>query len=105
MSVRVAAGLLIVAALVAGCFSPGPRVTGTELGGWILDCGIGAHEKAQDPAWLQACGGRASHAVGPKQEVWLAVTPTNPQNVVVAAKDNNPANSASCTWNGVYVTH
>ncbi|MFO1533777.1 MAG: sialidase family protein, partial [Thermoplasmatota archaeon] len=71
--------------------------------GWRLDCQLGANEAAR-ATWLQPCEARASHTVGPKQEVWLAVNPVDPANVVIAAKDNNPANSASCTWNGVYVT-
>lgn len=48
---------------------------------------------------------RASSGPKTKAETWLAINPTNPSNVVIAAKDMNPESSASCVWNGVFVTH
>ncbi|MES2155883.1 MAG: sialidase family protein [bacterium] len=105
MRASTVAVILLASVMVGGCTSPPNPRTGPDLLGWRLDCGLGLIEAATDPAWLQDCEARASHTVGPKQEIWLAVNPTDSQNVVLAAKDNNPASSAACVWNGVFVTH
>ncbi len=102
---------LLLALLAAGCLgatSPGAPATAAPpaIGGWSLDCGLGAPERAlSNGSWPQECVARGSHTPGHKQEVWLAVNPANPANVVVAAKDLNPESSKSCVWNGVAVTH
>jgi len=97
--------LLFGLAALAGCANttepPTPVVTG-----WTLDCTMGAGERAIPGAtWAQDCEARASHTQGQKQEVWLAVNPTDPNNVVIGAKDLNPDLSAHCVWNGIFVTH
>ena len=106
-----AAFLLIGVVVFAGCASqtnPGGPTSATPhatLSGWSLDCAPGAAEQALNATWKQDCEARASHTPGPKEETWIAVNPTNPMNVVVGAKDLNPANSKECVWNGVFVTH
>src|ERR1041385_3811949 len=106
--------LLLVAAvaalLAAGCFGKGPAApapaAADALGGWHLDCSLGLRTLAgADPAWPQACEARASKGPGPKQETWAAINPTDPLNVVIGAKDVDPAYSSQCVWNGVFVTH
>jgi hypothetical protein len=107
MRARTVVPLLAIAALVlAGCSAKAPaRHDPPALaGGWTLDCGLGAHERVRAP-WLQDCEVRASHTEGQKQEVWLAINPADPRNVVIGAKDLNPAASAHCVWNGLFVTH
>src|ERR1051326_8491633 len=79
-------------------------------GGWQLDCKAGSFERDMNASWGQVWEARASHGAGPKEEMWTAVNPTNPKNVLVAAKDLNPTSSAPdstghCVWNGVFVTH
>ncbi len=91
----VLAGLLAVG--LAGCLSQ----DATLAGSWRLDCSLA---DAEAGPWAQSCLGRASHTVGGKQEIWLAVNPTDPNNVVLGSKDNNPESSANCVWNGVHVT-
>jgi hypothetical protein len=108
MGAPLAAAIAFLSLLVAGCIAdiprpaPAPHEDSAVYAGWTLDCSLGARENG---TWLQPCQARASHTVGPKQEIWLAINPTDPRNVVLGAKDNNPASSASCTWNGVFVTH
>src|SRR5581483_1440802 len=108
---RVLAFLILSALVLAGCVSNnGSNPSSTtplpaSINGWSLDCGLGAIEHAQNATWGQSCEARASHTPGSKAETWIAVNPTNPQNVVVGAKDLNPANSKECVWNGVFVTH
>jgi hypothetical protein len=101
--------VLVAAATLAGCASrspgAGPAAAAAALSGWSLDCGIGASAQVQDAAWPQACEARASKGPGPKQETWLAINPTDPRNVVIGAKDVDPAYSSKCVWNGVFVTH
>jgi hypothetical protein len=48
---------------------------------------------------------RASYSPGSKTELWLGVNPTDPDNVVIGAKEVESAASADCVWNGVQVTH
>src|SRR5207245_1523368 len=104
--------LLIVATLallVAGCVTPASKPTSgtpsTSAAGWSLDCALGSYEKANNSSWGQTCETRASHNPGPKEETWIAINPTNVDNVVVGAKDLDPSASAKCVWNGVFVTH
>ncbi|MEA3204167.1 MAG: hypothetical protein QOI63_1847, partial [Thermoplasmata archaeon] len=107
MRPRLAIAVLAVL-VVAGC--TGTQAPSTTTGppalaaGWRLDCGMGEHERPRGP-WLQDCEVRASHTEGQKQEVWLAINPRDARNVVIGAKDLNPAASASCVWNGLFVTH
>ncbi len=89
----VAAALLAV--VLAGCLTQNEVLAGS----WRLDCSWD-----QGDSWDQDCLVRASHTVGGKQEIWLAINPTNPDNIVLGAKDNNPESSANCVWNGVFVT-
>jgi hypothetical protein len=98
---------LAAALLLSGCFGKGASTTTATpalVGGWTLDCGMGAAERER-ASWLQDCEARASHTEGQKQEVWLAINPLDARNVVIGAKDLNPAASASCVWNGLSVTH
>src|SRR5579884_2798362 len=102
--------LLVAAAiLVAGCVSPAstapPTTQPATIAGWALDCTLGSYEQARNASWGQTCEARASHNPGPKEETWIAINPKDPNNVVVGAKDLDPAASASCVWNGVFVTH
>ncbi|HEV8359880.1 MAG TPA: sialidase family protein [Candidatus Thermoplasmatota archaeon] len=100
--------LALLALMLAGCLSappPAPLAAPGATGGWALDCNLGSFERATDASWAQACMARASHTDGPKEETWLAVNPTDPGNVVIGAKDLNPASSKECVWNGVSVTH
>ncbi|MEA3200877.1 MAG: hypothetical protein QOE90_2305 [Thermoplasmata archaeon] len=101
--------LLVLALLSAGCASlaPGgaPPSQHAAIAGWTLDCGLGAFERANNSSWPQDCVARATHAPGHKQEIWLAINPTDPDNVVIGAKDLNPASSKDCVWNGLGVTH
>jgi hypothetical protein len=103
----------LVALLLAGC-SGSTQTSSTTApndhraalaGGWALDCTLGSHEVALNASWGQVCEARASHTPGAKEEMWTAINPTDPRNVIVAAKDLNPSSSADCVWNGVYVTH
>ncbi|MEA3201800.1 MAG: hypothetical protein QOE90_3228 [Thermoplasmata archaeon] len=102
--------LVLLTALVVGCVSPSattpsPGAAAAQtMGGWTLDCAPSAAEQARNPSWPQACEARASHTAGAKQEIWTAINPKNPDNVVIAAKDDDPESSASCVWNGVFVT-
>ena len=75
------------------------------LGAWQLDCDLGSYEHALNTTWPQQCVARASHTPGSKEEMWTAVNPTNPLNVVIGSKDLNQANSPGCVWNGLGVTH
>jgi len=118
-SFRPLALLAVAALLLAGCASktsPPPAGSAADpqaaaiaahpaLSGWQLDCKQGSYERASNASWGQFCEARASHSAGPKQEMWAAVNPRDPKNVLVAAKDLNPASSANCVWNGVFVTH
>ncbi|MHB8633864.1 MAG: sialidase family protein [Thermoplasmatota archaeon] len=98
------AALLLILAGCAGTptlttsSGPAPAASG-------LDCTLGSFEHALNSTWMQTCEARASHSPGPKEETWVGINPTNPDNVVVGAKDLNPASSAHCVWNGVFVTH
>lgn len=109
--------LTFTLALLAGCATPTASTPSTRepvAGGWALDCGLGAVERARaagaqpalglGAAWAQDCEVQASHTLGQKQEVWLAVNPLDPGNVVIGAKDLNPAASNHCVWNGLFVT-
>jgi hypothetical protein len=95
--------------VLAGCSShssnPTPGIAHPAVAGWSLDCGIGAYEKAQNASWMQTCEARASHTSGQKQEIWIAVNPKDPENVVIGAKDLYGAISNHCVWNGLAVTH
>jgi hypothetical protein len=111
---RVAFACLAVLALAAGCTQTGTHPSTTTpagpappalAGGWQLDCTLGGYEQARNASWGQACEARASHSPGPKEETWAQINPTDPRNVVVGAKDLNPASSDHCVWNGVFVTH
>ncbi|MHB8586604.1 MAG: sialidase family protein [Thermoplasmatota archaeon] len=105
---------LLAAAAFAGCVVPSTVHTSATLAsganpitldGWVLDCTLGNLSRVVNASWGQNCEARASHTPGPKEETFAAVNPTNPLNVVVAAKDLNPQSSASCVWNGLFVTH
>jgi hypothetical protein len=94
----------------AGCLQTKPSSSSTSVtttpvpagaGTGGLDCTMGTYERAVAP-WAQACEARASHTEGQKQEIWLAVNPTNPDDVVVGSKDLDPALSNHCVWNGVF---
>ncbi|MCA1811328.1 MAG: hypothetical protein LC623_04870, partial [Halobacteriales archaeon] len=100
---------LCAALVVSGCFGTSSKKADTGLrpalaGGWSLDCSLGGHERAK-AEWVQDCEARASHTEGQKQEVWLAINPIDARNIVIGAKDLNPAASAHCVWNGLSVTH
>ncbi|MHB8585080.1 MAG: sialidase family protein [Thermoplasmatota archaeon] len=103
--------ILAAIAAVAGCVtptglpSPSTHLATLSTGGWTLDCSLGSYEHAMNASWGQTCEARASHTPGPKEETWIAINPTNPDNVVIGAKDLNPASSNHCVWNGVFVTH
>jgi hypothetical protein len=105
--VRLTAALALVLslALLAGCLNK-PSNDGdgrpAAMADWELDCSLGSYEAGP---WAQECEARASHTQGQKQEIWLAVNPTDPLNVVLGAKDLDPALSAHCVWNGLFVTH
>jgi hypothetical protein len=106
---RVPLALALMAVIVAGCITA-PTTTTTppapaSTGGWALDCALGSYEKAMNASWGQSCEARASHNPGPKEETWAEINPTDPNNVIVGAKDLDPAASAKCVWNGVFVTH
>lgn len=105
MKASVIAGVVLVATL-AGCVSTQdpPPPDPTPPSGWALDCGIGNIEQALDPSWPHACAGRASHTPGYKTEVWLAVNPGDPGNVVIGAKEVETDASADCVWNAVSYT-
>ncbi|MFO1534576.1 MAG: hypothetical protein ABR586_02810 [Thermoplasmatota archaeon] len=108
----------IVAILLSGCASvvqdtPGgpansAEAGGTETpsppagldGGWRLDCTLGAAS-----GWNQTCLACLSDTPRTKAEMWVGINPTDPANVVVAAKDMDPASSDGCVWNGLWVTH
>lgn len=113
MRALLAVSLLVASLVLAGCTSsshggagPGSSdVTHPALAGWQLDCTLGAVEQALDPAWSQACVARGSHTPATKAEMWTAVNPTDPLNVVVGSKDLNPESSPGCVWNGLAVTH
>lgn len=99
---------LCAAAVLAGCFGPAPSsaAEGPQASGppWNLDCSLGAHERA-NATWPHDCLARASHGPAPKQETWLAINPTDANNIVIGAKDVDPMYSSKCVWNGVFVTH
>lgn len=96
--------LALLGILVAGCLAAAPPPAAQK--GWVLDCTMGdAERRLPGASWAQDCQARASHTAGQKQELWLAVNPTDPDNVVVGAKDMNPELSAHCVWNGIFVTH
>lgn len=100
------AGLVSFAMILAGCVSTSPTSSPEEgptpaSPGWALDCTLGSYESGP---WHQDCVARASHTQGSKTEIWLAVNPTDPNNVVLGAKDLNPESSDNCVWNGVSVT-
>jgi len=91
--------------LVAGCSGVKPPAGDAPAAAtWNLDCDIGHIEQALDAAWPHACAVRASHTPGYKQELWLAVNPKDPDNVVIGAKEVETAASADCVWNAVTYT-
>ncbi|MHB8634220.1 MAG: sialidase family protein [Thermoplasmatota archaeon] len=96
--------------VLAGCAAPqapipSPGGSAGAVAAHGLDCSLGAGSVSADPKWAQACEVRASHSTGPKEETWIGINPTDPKNVIVAAKDLNADISAHCVWNGLYVTH
>ncbi|MHB8633863.1 MAG: sialidase family protein [Thermoplasmatota archaeon] len=95
------AALAALCLLVAGCTTPPVAVPPAARD---LDCALGSYEHALNASWLQTCEARASHSPGPKEETWVGINPTDPTNVIVAAKDLNPASSNGCVWNGLFVT-
>lgn len=100
--------IAVAATALAGCSSspnPSPSPSPQAETGWQVDCLQGGYSQLQDASWAQRCEARASHTEGAKQEMWLAVNPADPNNVVVAAKDLNPDSSPGCVWNGLGVTH
>jgi hypothetical protein len=102
LAIPVAAACLLV---LAGCLQAETPAPPRRQQGWTLDCSLGAHELEAGRQWPQECLARASHTEGHKSETWLAVNPTDPDNVIIGAKDLDPALSASCVWNGIFVTH
>lgn len=88
----------------AGCLDGGsgsqPPVTPAPLAaaGYVLDCSIGGN------GWGEPCLALASPNPSPsKTEIDLVVNPTDPSNVVVASKDNDPA-ASPCVWAIAQVT-
>jgi hypothetical protein len=102
MRLPAALALVLCLALLAGCSGRPGHGGGSAPAEWVLDCNAGGREPAP---WAQECEARASHTQGQKQEIWLAVNPTDPLNVVIGAKDLDPELSAHCVWNGLFVTH
>ncbi len=118
------ASAFLASLMLAGCLSgsqsssslgpgPGPQSMAEQeafaahpaLAGWQLDCTLGSYEHAMDDAWAQLCVARGSHTPGSKAEMWTAVNPKDPGNVVTGSKDLNPSSSPGCVWNGLAVTH
>src|SRR5690242_2058170 len=107
---RILAVSLLAAAVLAGCAGTTTETstssTGPAAAGWHLDCMLGSYERALsrnatgNMTWPQDCVARASHTPATKAEMWLAINPTNPNNVVVGSKDKNPEMSQACVWNG-----
>jgi hypothetical protein len=54
--------------------------------------------------WGDPCTAKGTQTQGPANELMLAVNPTDPDNVVVGAKDYTPEGSG-CVWAGTSVTH
>lgn len=102
MSPRAVPAVLACIAL-AGCFgpegSPNPFLGGQGppviAGLWYQDCSISN--------WSDPCTARATVTHGPANELMLAVNPTDPDNVVIGAKDYTPEGS-DCVWAGTSVT-
>jgi hypothetical protein len=100
---RLLALLPLLALAVAGCLGASEVPTMEVLpdrplgrSGWSQVCEDGAD-------WADLCSVRATPALGPANENWLAVNPTNPDNLVVGTKNYDDA-SSSCVWGGVHVT-
>ncbi|HVL86934.1 MAG TPA: exo-alpha-sialidase [Candidatus Thermoplasmatota archaeon] len=93
---------LLVLLLLAGCLAPGPSGDAPRAGAqppaYAPDCSIAT------AGWAQGCAARASSTAGSKTELWAAVNPTDPRNVVLGAKDLNPDSTPNCVWNGLFVT-
>ncbi|MES2155884.1 MAG: sialidase family protein [bacterium] len=97
--------ILLSFAALSGCMGESPPPTELAIHGWALDCSMGNAERAIPGAsWAQDCEARASHTMGQKQEIWVAVNPTDSNNVVIGAKDLNPDLSSHCVWNGISTT-
>ena len=94
----------LLALLLAGCASvPGgttdPSAPGA-VAGYALDCDVARG----GAAWTEACLAFSSPNDSPsKSEIDLAVNPTDPNNVVVASKDNDPL-ASNCVWAVAQVT-
>lgn len=96
---RPAVAALALAVLASGCVTrtapPVADLPDRVLAGWAQVC-------AEYEGWPDPCTVRATPE-GPANENWLAVNPTDPDNVVVGAKDYNDT-ASSCVWGGRYVT-
>jgi hypothetical protein len=102
---RTCMAMIVVAAFVAGCVDPGdPSGDGPSTidAGWTLQCPA---IEAPSADWPQDCVHRASTSTRTKAELWVAINPIDPTNVVLGAKDMNPTLSRDCTWNRIAVTH
>ena len=92
--------VLATAIVLAGCSGPKPTTMAARTvveGPWSMHCYGGAAD------WTDPCTARATRQNGPSNENWLAVNPTDPENVVVMGKDYNPK-ASDCVWMGVEVT-
>lgn len=92
--------------LLAGCISAPDRTPflggegpPTIAGGWLHDCTI-----ASAANWTDPCTAKGTVTHGPANELMLAVNPTDPDNVVIGAKDYTPEGS-DCVWAGTSITH
>jgi hypothetical protein len=92
------ATLALAFLLLAGCFgarpasSPSKGLSATEADGYRVDCSIGSQD------WAEPCLAWSSRNDSPsKAEIDIAVNPTDPSNVFVAAKDLDPK-ASSCVW-------
>lgn len=100
----------IAALALAGCSgsnttnSSSPTTSPAPAAGWHLDCTLGPDSRLSNATWAQDCIAKASTTPGTKQEMWLAINPKDPLNVVVGSKDMNPTSSDKCVWNGLGVT-
>lgn len=89
---------LVTALVAAGCLAPDDEPddgsSATPPPSYRLECAIADG----NASWPEACLAMASPNPSPsKTEIDLAVNPTDPENVVVASKDNDPL-ASDCVW-------
>lgn len=97
---------LLGVVLLAGCASPAPEGDdargGEEALAYAVDCSIAPG--MGNASWREPCLALASPNDSPsKTEIDVAVNPTDPLNVVVASKDNDPA-ASDCVWSVAQVS-